>query len=153
MHALHSHACRVYDAYTILAHTILYVDTCYNQPLWLLPVISALLSSPLVLNQVTSSVQLSHVNELSESVQQQSSNRASTITAVTTHSLYISGRLPTIPDKLACHIQDGYFINMVELVSNNLKVTNLTDDDHSTNTKCKKQDVTQIIDWIHNWPA
>ena len=92
-----------------------------------------------MLNQFPSVVQLSHVNELSESVQQQSGKRASTITAVTTPSLYISGWLPPIPDKLACHVQDGCFINMVELLPDNLEVTNSTDDDHSTNTKYKNK--------------
>ena len=110
--------------------------------------ISALLSSPLALNQVPSGVQLSHVNELSGSIQQQSGNRACTMTAVTTHSLYIGGGLPPIPDKLVRRIQDGRFINMADLLPDNLEATNSTDDDHSSNTKRKQQDVTQIMDWI-----
>ena len=117
-------------------------------PFRLLPIISALFSSPLALNQVPIGVQLSHVNELSGSIQQQSGNRACTMTAVTTHSLYIGGGLPPIPDKLVCRIQDGHFINMADLLPDNLEAINSTDDDPSLNTKCKQQDVTQIMDCI-----
>ena len=52
-----------------------------------------------------------------------------------------------ISGKLICHILDGCFINMGELLSNNLEAPNLIDDDHTTNAK-QKQDVTQIVDWI-----
>ena len=112
------------------------------------PVITYQFSSYLALNQVPTSGQLSHVNELSETGRQQTGYRAGTITPVTTHSLYIGGGLPPIPQKLICHIQDGHFINMAELLPDNLEATNSTDDDHTTNTKRKHQEVTQIMDWI-----
>ena len=67
-------------------------------------VITYQLSSYLALNQVPTSGQLSHVNELSETGQQQTGYRAGTITLVTTHSLYIGGGLSPIPQKLICHI-------------------------------------------------
>ena len=80
-------------------------------------------------------------NSLEETVQQiiqqQSGNRASTMTAVTTHSLYIGGGLPTIPDKPVRCIQGGHFIDMADLLPNILEATNLTDDDYSMNTKRK----------------
>ena len=111
------------------------------------PVITYQLSSYLALNQVPTSGQLSHVNELSETGRQQTGYRAGTITPVTIHSLYIGG-LPPIPQKLIRRIQDGHFINMAELLPDNLEATNSTDDDHTINTKCKHQEVTQIMDWI-----
>ena len=83
-----------------------------------------------------------------KSGRQQTGYRAGTITLVTTHSLYIGGGLPPIPQKLICHIQDGHFTNMAELLPDNLEATNSTDDDHTTNTKCKHQEVTQIMYWI-----
>ena len=86
-------------------------------------------------------------NELSETVRQQTGHRADTITAVTTHSLYIGEGLPPIPEKLIRRIQDGHFINMAELLPDNLEATNSTEDDHA-NAKRKQQEVTQIMDWI-----
>ena len=72
----------------------------------------------------------------------------SIITAVTTHSLYIGGGLPPIPEKLIRHIQDVHFINMAKLLPDNLEATNSTDDDHTMNNKHEQQDVTQIMDRI-----
>ena len=117
-------------------------------PPLLTPVITYQLSSYLALNQVPTSGQLSHVNELSETSLQEKGYRAGTITPVTMHSLYIGGGLPPIPQKLIRRIQDGHFINMAELLPDNLEATNSTDDDHTTNTKRKHQEVTQIMDWI-----
>ena len=48
---------------------------------------------------------------------------------------------------LVCRIQDGHYINMDELLSDNLEASNSTDDDQTTTTKCK-QDFIQIMDWI-----
>ena len=129
------------------AHTSLHVNVCCNYPPSSTPAITYQLSSYLALNQVPTNGQLSHVNELSETSRQQMGYRAGTITPVTTHSLYIGGRLPPIPQKLIRCIQDGHFINMAELLPDNLEATNSTDDDHTT-TKCKHQEVTQIMDWI-----
>ena len=64
------------------------------------------------------------------------------------HFLYIGGGLPPIPEKLIRCIQDGHFINMAELLPDNLEATNLTDDDHTTNAKHKQQEVTEIMEWI-----
>ena len=58
----------------------------------------------------------------------------------------IEGGLLPIPEELVRHIQDGYYINMAELFPNNLDVSNSTDDNQTTTTKCKQQDITQILD-------
>ena len=126
----------------------LHVNVCCNYPSSSTPVITYQLSSYLALNQVSTIGQLSHVNELSEIGRQQTGYRAGTITPVTTHSLYSGGGLPPIPQKLICRIQDGHFINIAELLSESLEATNSTDDDYTTNTKRKHQEVTQIMDWI-----
>ena len=117
--AAHTHVGSLYYAYTLNTHTSLCINACHSYPLSTL-VITYQLSSYLALNQLPSSVKLSHVNELSESVRQQMGYRANTITVVTTHSLYNGGGLPPIPKKLIRRIQDGHFINMVELLSDNL---------------------------------
>ena len=128
----------------------MHVNVCrnYPPPPSSIPVITYQLSSYLALNQVPTSGQLSHVNELSETSRQQTGYRAGTITPITMHSLYIGGGLPPIPQKLIRRIQDGHFINMAELLPDNLEATNSTDDDHTTNTKRKHQEVTQMMDWI-----
>ena len=105
------------------------------------------------MNQILIGDQLRYVNQLSKTVQQQAGNRTSTATntntctVVTTHPLCIGGG-PPIPGKLVCQIQKGCFSNMAELLSNNLEATNWTDDDQTTNTKHKQQDITEIMDWI-----
>ena len=42
---------------------------------------------------------------------------------------------------------------MAELLPENLEATNSTDDDHTTNAKCKHQEVTQIMDWIQSFSS
>ena len=77
--------------------------------------------------------QLSHVNQLSETVWQQpyAWNRTN-ITAVTTQILYIGGGLPPIPKKLVHRIQAGRFINMSKIFLNTLEASNSTDNDQNT---------------------
>ena len=63
--------------------------------------------------------------------------------------LYIGGgRLLPIPEKLVCRIQEGRYINMAELLPDNLEASDSIDDDQTTTTKLKQQDVTQIMDLI-----
>ena len=98
------------------------------------------------MKQILTVDQLSHVNQLSEAIQQQPGTRTN-ITAVTIQPFYIGGGLPPIPEKLVRHIQDGRYINIAELLQDNLEVSNLTDNQNTT-TKCKQQDITEIMDWI-----
>ena len=106
------------------------------------------------MNRIPTGDQLSHINQLSETIRQQLDKIASTTTktgtstAATTQPLYIGGGLPPIPRKLVHRIQDGHFIDMAELLPDNLEATNLIDDDLTKNIKRKQQDVTQIMDWI-----
>ena len=69
-------------------------------------------------------------------------------TATTTPPLYIGGGLPPIPGKLVRRIQNGHFIDMTELLPDNLEAANATDNDQSKAASRKHQDVTHIIDWI-----
>ena len=99
------------------------------------------------MNEIPTVDQLSHVNQLSEAIQQQPGTR-NNITAVATQPLYIGGGLQPIPEKLVRRIQDGHYINRAELLPVNLEASNATDDDQPTTTKWKLPDVTQIMDWI-----
>ena len=103
--------------------------------------------SYIAMNQIPTVDQLSHVNQLSEAIQQQPGTWTN-ITAVATQAWYIGGGLPSIPEKLVRHIQDGRYINIAELLPDNLEASNATDDDQPTTTKRKLPDVTQIMDWI-----
>ena len=93
------------------------------------------------MNQIPMVDQLSHVNQLSETVWQQPGNRTN-ITAVTTQLLYIGGGLPPIPKKLVHRIQAGRFINMSKIFLNTLEASNSTDNDQNTISKRIQQDIT-----------
>ena len=97
----HTHVGSLYYAKTLYARASLYIDACLKYSST--PVITYQLSSYIAFNQVPTSAQLSHVNELLKTVQQQTGYRAGTITAVITHSLYIGGGLPPIHEKLILH--------------------------------------------------
>ena len=99
------------------------------------------------MNQIPTVDQLSHVNQLSETMRQQPGTRTN-ITAVATQPLCIGGGLLSIPEKLVHRIQDGRYINMAELLPDMLEALNATDDNQTTTTKWKLPDVTQIMDWI-----
>ena len=86
------------------------------------------------MNQILIVDQLSHVNQLSETMRQQPETRTN-ITAVATQPLYIGGGLPPIPEKLVHRIQDGRYINMAELLPDMLEASNTRDDDQTTTTK------------------
>ena len=45
-------------------------------------------------------------------------------------------------------IQDGHFIDMTELLPDNIEAANATDDKQSKAASRKYQDVTNIMDWI-----
>ena len=65
-------------------------------------------------------------------------------------SLYIGGRMPPIPAKLAKRIQDGQFVEMVELLPDLLRGYNPSDEDQlkSSKSKYRESQITNIIDWI-----
>ena len=42
---------------------------------------------------------------------------------------------------------------MAELLPENLEATNSTDDDHTTNAKCKHQEVNQNTNWIQSFSS
>ena len=86
------------------------------------------------MNQILTVDQLSHVNQLSETMRRQPGTRTN-ITAVATQPLYIGGGLPPIPEKLFHRIQDGHCINMAKLLPDMLEASNATDDDLTTTTK------------------
>ena len=75
------------------------------------------------------------------SVTQQSTEEVST-------PLYVSGGLPPIPAKLAKHIQDGHFIEMVKLLPESLRGFNSYDEDQLKSSKPKHQEISNIINWI-----
>ena len=100
------------------------------------------------MNQIPTVDQLSRVNHLSEAIRQQPGSRTN-ITAVATQPfIHWGGRLLPIPEKLVCRIQEGRYINMAELLPDSLEASDSIDDDQTTTTKLKQQDVTQIMDLI-----
>ena len=101
------------------------------------------------MNQIPTVDQLSHV---SEAINFGSNRGIGPISLLSPHNPCTLSRtvsVSSIPKKLLYHIQDGCFINMAKLLPNNFEALNLIDDDQTTVTKHKQQDVTQIMDWIH----
>ena len=66
----------------------------------------------------------------------------------TSTPLYIGGGMPPIPAKLAKRIQEGLFVEMVELMPDYLRSPNPSDEDQFKNTKPKNWEITNIVDWI-----
>jgi len=60
----------------------------------------------------------------------------------------ISGGLPPIPAKLVKRIQDGLFVEMVELLAETLISLEYTVDNQSASSKQKPKEVTNITDWV-----
>ena len=63
-------------------------------------------------------------------------------------SLYIGGRLPPVPAKLANRIQDGQFVEMAELLLEWLRGTNPHNEDQLKSSKSKYKEISSIVDWI-----
>ena len=66
----------------------------------------------------------------------------------TSTPLYIGGGMPPIPAKLAKLIQEGLFIEMVELMPDYLRSPNPSDEDLLKHSKPKNWEITNIVDWI-----
>jgi len=87
------------------------------------------------MNQIPKGDQLCHINQLTEIVQKQSRQPNNSTTKLRvprttiTPPLYVGGGLLPIPGKLVHCIQDGHFIDMAELLPENLEAANATDDD------------------------
>ena len=112
-------------------------------------------SSYLVLDQVPSAQQLSHVHELNDDPRTASSAPLSCQQPLTCQPadkafspLYVGGGLPPVPAKLAKRIQDGQFIEMGELLPEVLRGPTPYDDDHQKSSKSKFRELDGIIDWI-----
>jgi len=92
--------------------------------------------------------QLRHVHEFSEA----SDDMPAKNSASSNHSLsprLISGGLPRIPAKLVKRIQDGLlFVEMAELLIENLISMQYTTDDQSASSKQKSSGITNIMDWV-----
>lgn len=59
--------------------------------------------------------------------------------------MYIGTMLPPVPSKLVKQIQDGWFIDMAELLPMHLSSSQSTDNEQSDKTKHKYQEVTNIV--------
>ena len=85
------------------------------------------------LDQVPTAEQLHQVHQLGDLPNPVTAHSTLSIThspsEKATTSLYIGGRMPPIPTKLAKHIQDGQFIEMVELLPDLLRGYNPSDED------------------------
>ena len=118
-------------------------------------------SSFIALNQVPSARQLSHVHELHNQPSLNDDPRTAVSAQPSTHqpitfqpadktslSLYVGGGLPPVPAKLAQRIQDGQFVEMVELLPEVLRGPIPYDDDQQKSSKSKYRELNGIVDWI-----
>ena len=112
-------------------------------------------SSYLVLDQVPSSQQLSHVHELNDDPRTAPSASLSSQQPLTfqpvdkaSSPLYVGGGLPPVPAKLAKRVQNGQFIEIGELLPEVLRGPSPYDDDHQKSLKSKYQELNDIVDWI-----
>ena len=112
-------------------------------------------SSYLLLDQVPSAQQLSHIHELNDDPRMAPSAPLSSQKPLTfkpadkaSSPLYVGAGLPPVPAKLAKRIQDGQFIEMGELLPEVLRGPIPYDDDHQKSSKSKYRELDGIIDWI-----
>ena len=118
-------------------------------------------SSFIALDQVPSARQLSHVHKLHNQPSLDDDPRTAVSAQPSTHqpitfqpadktslSLYGGGGLPPVPAKLAQRIQDGQFVEMVELLPEVLRGPIPYDDDQQKSSKSKYRELNGIVDWI-----
>ena len=113
-------------------------------------------SHTLVLDQVPTADQLHLVQQIGDPPTSSSYPMLTCSTTVPTQPpfkktstpLYIGGCMPPIPAKLAKRIQEGLFVEIVELMPDYLRGPNPSDEDQLKNSKPKNWEITNIVDWI-----
>ena len=112
------------------------------------------LSSTPAIDHLPTSSQLQHVQELNETQQHLDLTELTHPTIPTSYPnkssppVLISSGLPPVPAKLVKRIQQGSFVEMVELLPETLSSPEYAPDNEPAGQKQKRREVTNIINWV-----